>query len=65
MTIIFQCSTGFEIGRWENWQGQVPQKGDIIYDPSWKEYKEKFINSKVIGRVLDATNPDEIIIYLD
>ena len=66
MTIIFQSSTGFEIGRWENWKGEIPQKGDIIFDPSWETsaFKKSFINSHVTGRVLLSTTPNEVIIYL-
>jgi hypothetical protein len=66
MTVIFQTSTGYELGRWKNWKGEIPQKGDIICDPSWgtHEFKKEFINAHVIGRVLISTNPNEIIIYL-
>lgn len=67
MTVIFQCSTSFEVGRWENWEGEIPQKGDIIYDPSWEQsnFKKQFINSRVTGRVLCSTQPKEIIIYIE
>jgi hypothetical protein len=66
MTIIFQSNTGHEIGRWENWEGLVPEKGDIVYDPAWKKssWSERFINAHVTGRVILYTTPKEIIIYL-
>lgn len=66
MTIIFQSSTSFEIGRWENWEGEIPQKGDIIFDPSWESspFKKKFINGIVSGRVICSDKPNEIIIYI-
>ena len=66
MTVIFQDSAGFEIGRWKNWKGDIPQKGDIISDQSWEKsnWSRKFINAHVIGRVLVSTNPNEIIIIL-
>ena len=67
MEIIFQSSTGFEIGRWENWEGVIPEKGDIIFDTTWEEstWKKSFINDKVIGRVILSARPKEIIIYLE
>jgi len=66
MEIIFQSSTGFEIGRWKNWNGAIPQKGDIIYDPSWESssFKKQFINGTVWGRVICSDKPNEIIIYI-
>lgn len=67
MTIIFQSSTCYEIGRWENWIGEIPQKGDIIFDQSWEknDWSKKFINARVIGRVLVSTKPNEIKIFLE
>ena len=67
MKIIFQSSTGLEIGRWENWEGVIPEKGDIIFDTTWEEstWKKCFINAKVIGRVILSARPKEIIIYLE
>ena len=67
MEIIFQSSAGFEIARWGNWEGVIPEKGDIIFDPTWEKstWKKNFINAKVIGRVILSTTPKEIIIYLE
>jgi len=66
MTIIFQTRTSYEIGRWENWQGEIPQKGDIIFDRSWLEspFKREFVNGIVCGRVICSDKPNEIIIYI-
>lgn len=66
MTIIFQTSTSFELGRWENWNGAIPQKGDTIFDPSWMEspFTREFVNGNVFGRVICSDKPNEIIIYI-
>ena len=59
--LIFLTSTAWEIGRWENWEGDIPQKGDIIFDES---FPKQFWNCHVECRVFLANKPEVVKVFI-
>lgn len=67
MTIIFKnIADGADIGIWDDWQGIIPNIGDIIYDATWYEnsFTACYIDARVVRRKIIVGNPDKIYIYL-
>lgn len=64
MNIKFTNDKGGYIKSWPNWSGVVPQVGDTVI-LNFGDHNEIPEKHTVIGRVIDGTKPDKVILVID